>query len=430
MENKTVGITGPISEINFGDYAMLINNLYDLGVKNVIIFSYNSGFSKQIVDEYLLDFNVEIIEIYLNTMDGPKASEVANKVGYLPFNFPTVTPIDVMYNIKNIDELKKKISEIDLLLVNGGGYFNHLWNNSLWRSSMLQKIIAPILVANQQNKKIVFTGNGIGPFEQSEEFFNYFFNYLKAPVIAVRDRMYSSVYLKRIGYTEDKINFIPDDLYIINSKIINLPLKQTLNLDGRKYIILELYYSLEELEMYMDNIKEFSKQMFEKYKLSIVFVPFDFDRGGMWQGELLSKELKNFYLYDLNNVGYLPIQDLIQLIKGSELVVCSRYHALVLSIGNAVPVVNTIKKVCDDHRYYLNKNYGLLEYAFENINFDELKFLKIDFLQTLEFISNNFKEIIDYQKTIFESNVFLENKNKLREIRNEYIEKNVMEYIK
>ena len=32
-----IGITGPISESNFGDFAMFVNNVYDLNFKNIIL---------------------------------------------------------------------------------------------------------------------------------------------------------------------------------------------------------------------------------------------------------------------------------------------------------------------------------------------------------------------------------------------------------
>ncbi len=61
------------------------------------------------------------------------------KVGLLPFNPPTLTPIDILHQVENYKEIESSIAEIDVLIVNGGGYFNHLWNNSLWRNDMLKK---------------------------------------------------------------------------------------------------------------------------------------------------------------------------------------------------------------------------------------------------------------------------------------------------
>jgi polysaccharide pyruvyl transferase WcaK-like protein len=143
----------------------------------------------------------------------------------------------------------------------------------------------------------------------------------------------------------------------------------------------------------------------------------------MWQGEYLSSELRNFYLCDLNLTGYLPIQDAHQIIKNAELVVCTRYHAMVLAVGAGVPVINTIKKVCDDHRYYFNKNYGLLEYAFEGLEFNVMDFMKINFIDTLKFLQENLVEVIKVQKELYNSDHYKDNKENLLSIRREYLSK-------
>jgi polysaccharide pyruvyl transferase WcaK-like protein len=428
-ESFRIGITGPISEINFGDYAMFINNIYDIDIKSITVFSYNKGFSEIILNDYCKAYDVKTVEVRLkdsNRSDVELLGEMKDKakVGFLPFNPPTETPLDILYRVDNLDEIKKHIDNIDVLLVNGGGYFNHLWNNSLWRSDMLKKIIAPILIASQKNKKIYFTGNSFGPFDQSEEYFNYVFNYLKNTTFAVRDRMYSEVYLSRLNISKNNISFIPDDLFIINDSLLKLPTHDMVDLSrSDKYIVLEVYYPLEEIKDYVEKLKEFSDKIYAKYGLSIVFIPFDFQRGGMWQGEYLSKELSNFYLCDLNLAGYLPIQDAYQIIKNAELVICTRYHAMVLSVGAGVPVVNTIKKVCDDHRYYFNKNYGLLEYAFQSLEFNEMDFMRIDFLDTLNYLEENILDVIRIQKSLYDTEQFNKNRENLKKIRLNYLDK-------
>ncbi|VYU41645.1 hypothetical protein [Clostridium tertium] len=426
-KNIRIGFTGPISEINFGDYAMFINNVYDIGIKNITIFSYNKEFSENIIKDYFNGFNISLVEVELLEKKYDEVKEDKKKsipkVGILPFNHPTETPIDILYRIKNLYEIRKYIKEIDLLIVSGGGYFNHLWNNSLWRSDMLKKIVAPMIIAKQFNKKIIFTANSFGPFDQSEEFFNYLFNYLKNTTFAVRDRMYSRGYLERINIESSQIKFLPDDLYIINEDIIKLPSKNNLDINRLgKYIAVEIYLSLDDIKKYISDIKRFSDNIYARYGLSIVFIPFDFERGGMWQCDYLKENLKNFYFYDINKTGYMPIQDLYKIIKNAEMVLCTRYHALVLSVGYDIPVVNIIKKVCDDNRYYFNKNYGLLEYAFDGLEFNEMDYIKIDFLETLKYIENNFYDIIKKQKEIYKSNIYNYNKKNLKKIRKEYLE--------
>lgn len=430
-KNVRVGITGPISEINFGDYAMLINNIFDININDVIIFSYNKGFSDVIQEDYCKDYKIQAVEVKLypdNEERTLRDRTEEKKVGFLPFKPPTDTPIDILYRIENIDEIRDYIDSIDVLVVNGGGYFNHLWNNSIWRSDMLKKIIAPILIASQKNKKIIFTGNSFGPFDESEEFFKYMFHYFKNATFAVRDKLYSESYLLQLGIKENKIHFIPDDLLLINEDILSFPLRNKLIEQNNigKYIVLEAYYSLEELKMYKKELKTFSDNMYTKYGFSIVFLPFDFGNGGMNQGEFLDKELNKFYLYDLNIAGYLPIQDAYHIIKNAELVICTRYHAMVLAVGAGVPVVNTIKKVIGDHRYYYNKNYGLLEYTFDGIEFNEMDFIKINFLETLTYLEINIQEVIVKQREVYKSEQYTVNKKKLKENRLDYL-KNISE---
>lgn len=420
-EKQKIGVTGPISETNFGDYAMFINNFYDLSPDEITIFSYNKGFSQKIINDYLSRIKTTVIEVKL-TQREIQDQKSKPKVGFLPFNYPTDTPLDILYRVENIEEIRDEVNKIDIMIVNGGGYFNHLWNNSLWRSDMLRKIITPILIANQMNKAIYFTGNGIGPFDQSEEFFNYIFNYLKNVTYAVRDRLYSKKYLQKIGISKDKVKFIPDDLYFINQEILNHPIsdaERLLNIG--KYVLLELYYPLDEIKKYENAIIQFCENIYKNHGLSIVFVPFDFERGGTWQGEYLSEKITNFYMYDLSKSGYLPIQDIYLLIKNAELVICNRYHAQVLAISAGVPVVNVLKKVCDDHRYYFNKNYGLLEYSFDGMNFNEMDFLHLNLKSCLKFLEQNLESVIANQKKLFSSSKYKQNKIELQKIRNDYL---------
>lgn len=425
-ENLRLGITGPISEVNFGDYAMFINNIYDINIKDITIFIYNKGFSETIIKDYCDEFNIETVEIKLKQNNSIISDDMESKpkVGFLPFRYPTDTPLDILYRVDNLDEVGNYIDDIDVLIVNGGGYFNHLWNNSLWRSDMLKKIIAPILLASQKHKKIIFTGNSFGPFDQSEEFFTYLFNYLNNVTFAVRDRMYSEKYLKRIGISSDNIHFIPDDLYFINKTILSKPnnIPETI-LKAGKYIVLELYFPIDELKKCRHELKRFSNSIYERYGLSIIFIPFDFDRGGMWQGEYLKDIMNNFYMYSLNEKGYLPIEDIYNIINNSEMVICTRYHALVLAISSGIPVINIMKKVCDDYRYYFNKNYGLLEYTFDGLMFNEMDFLKIDLVDTLKYLEENFSEIIKKQKELYSSVVYVENVDKLKKCRLKYFDK-------
>lgn len=156
MKNMKIGITGPISESNFGDYAMFVNNIYDLNLKDIILFVYNEDVLAPICKDYLGQYNFEIQIISFlenNKIDNHLNDRISQKVGFQTFRFPTYTPLDILYSVSNLKEIEEKIDKIDILIVSGGGYFNHLWNNSLWRSSMLKKIMVPIILASKKIKK-------------------------------------------------------------------------------------------------------------------------------------------------------------------------------------------------------------------------------------------------------------------------------------
>src|SRR5690606_38158704 len=98
-----------MSEINFGDYAMVINNIYDLNIKNITLFTYNKGFSDLINKEYCNSFDINTIEVKLSPstlvkLENNSDQSEKQRVGFLPFNFPTETPIDLLYRVENIDE--------------------------------------------------------------------------------------------------------------------------------------------------------------------------------------------------------------------------------------------------------------------------------------------------------------------------------------
>src|SRR5690625_3026658 len=112
--NKKIAFTGPFGDINFGDYGMVINNIYDFDVKNVVLFTYNSEFSNFIKEEYLEDYNIDTIEVNIKKL--PHGGEY-------PY-----TPIELISLTENIEEIKDSFEGVDQLIINGGGYFNGLWS--------------------------------------------------------------------------------------------------------------------------------------------------------------------------------------------------------------------------------------------------------------------------------------------------------------
>ena len=439
-----IGITGPISEINFGDYAMFINNMFLLGkVHEYYLFYYSkinvTAFDK-IILKYLEDFNIKKIEVKL------KSYQKTNKVAKMKIlikkvlNFlrlkkllnkvinvlrssqnifqPIDTPIDVLSKISNLNELIDSITEIEVLVVNGGGYFNKLWHENMQNEFF--KIICPILIANQLKKKLSFTGNSYGPFDKSNEFFKVFFNSLNNVDFGCRDNMLSPGYMRSIGIGGSKIKIIPDDLFIIEEELIKR--KNEFNPPFKKYIFFETYISVQQLKMIEMELISFTNEIYEKFKLSVVFVPFQKGHTGEKQGKYLETILNpsNFFLYNINNEGFPEFNDLYHLIKNADFVIGSRYHSLVLATSLKIPVVNIMIKTMGDYRYYYNKNQGLLDMIFKNQQFDYRNFLKLGLRTFLREFVNSYSFLKKYQHELFDNELFLTRKSELYRERKSY----------
>lgn len=403
IKQKRYAFTGPFADINFGDYAMLINNIYDLNINECTIFSYDTHFSKSIKEDYLDSIDINILEVNLIEKEIDKKN---------------ITPFEILNFVKNKGTLYDEIDKIDTLIVNGGGYFNGLWSMP-HRIERLTKIIVPILIANQLNKEIIFTGNGYGPFGEDEEFFSTIFNVLKNVSYGSRDNLYSPVWLNKLGVKSNSVELVPDDLLIVNSKLKNMP--QKFDIQSNKYIVMETYLSIDYLKENIDSIKSFSEVIKQNYNMDIVFLPLNLEHGGMNQALYLKEELDNYEFVDIRKTGYLPIQDAGNIIHNAELVICSRYHALVFALSNKTPVISVLKEVMQSNKYYYNKNFGVLRQVFDKLTIHEHMYLAENYIESLDHIKNNFAEIIKYQKNNYNDTKFDENIITQGEVREAYL---------
>lgn len=401
-----IAVTGPFTDINFGDYAMLVNNAYDLGANNLLLFSYDKSFLGALEKDYFQNFNIKIAETVIK--DGMKDIFSTRK---------NLTPFDLLEYVSNLDEITQKLSEVDVLLVNGGGYFNGLWALP-HRIERLTQIIIPILVASRLNKKIIFSGNGFGPFDESSEFFACLFGALKNIKFSCRDNLYSPIWLRQLGVSDDQLDFIPDDLLLINENLTSFPTSFVVN--AKDYIVLETYLPVEFIEENIEFFIVFSNKMYDDYGLHIVFLPFHLANGGADQGRLLSQYLDKFEFVDISEKGYLPIQDAVKIIENAKLVISNRYHAVVLSLKCATPTVSVLKDVIGDKRYYYNKNRGVLDQVLNGTYVNEKFYFCSDYLIALDYVANNFLEIISHQNKNYES-VHSVNINKLSQVRSDFI---------
>ena len=401
-----VGFVGPYSTANLGDYAMLVNNIYDLKCHNVTVFTYSQKFPKISLDLYCDKYNIEYIE--------PKLKDDL-EWDYLNKN-NNLTPMDILFCLENIEELENSIKKLDVVIVSGGGWLNHFWAK---RKDKVFKIMTPLLIAQQLNKKIVFTANGIGPFDDTKEFYQYFFSYIYSAELAVRDKFTSTYYLKEVGVSENKVKYLPDDLYIINKSILNF--KRNFEVKSLNYIVMEMFYPMDILQQNINKIKEFAKEIKEKYNLDIVFLPYDLVFYGLDQARYLHKNISNSELIDIESIGFLPIHDAFHIIKNAKFMLSSRYHGLVLSLAAQTPVIYRTLPTNNDMRYSYSKAVGLIRRVFDGIEIDEHKFIETDLNTTLNKISQNLNELVTYQQEKFFNRKYSDNRDYLEIDRIKYL---------
>lgn len=403
-----LGYIGPFGDSNFGDYAMLINDILDIGEKNIIIYTYNIDNTKSICSQYLKNFNIEYVGIDIEKPYINYSKEY--KVEYNTYSF---VPMEIYKYIKNITDLSLKVREIDKLVVIGGGYFNHLWN-AKHRQYKLLAIIATILKANEYNKEIFFLGNTYGPFLESEEMFKLFFSYLNNTVFATRDNIFSPIWFKDISDSE--LYLLPDDLYFLNKmfKPINYEKKNN-------YIILEVYYSIKELEDDIEIYKFFVKKIKDKYDLDVIFFPFDIQYGGEKQGKYLYSKIEELEYFSIHNNKFVKIEDTLGIVKNATLILCNRYHLFVFAIANNVPVIQILKNVLENKTYYYTKSKGVLDQVFKNQYYEEELFLSLSVSDCFNDVINNLENIVDNQNKLFNKQK-KENEKMMLRRRNEFLE--------
>jgi hypothetical protein len=207
------------------------------------------------------------------------------------------------------------------------------------------------------------------------------------------------MWLRQIGVAPELIANVPDDLLFPNKSFQT----KKYPIVKRKYIVLETYLPIEYIQKNIETFRSFSKKLYDNYNLDIVFLPFNLEWGGMDQGLFLSEKLNHFELFDINQTGYLRVEDALSIIENAELIVCSRYHALVVALGVHTPVVSVIRNIAGDKRYHYNKNGGILRNFFAGIPIDEKNYIRLDYLEALDYIINSLPEIISIQKKNFKT---------------------------
>lgn len=384
-----VGFSGPFGDSNFGDYGMLVNNIYALGdVSGVTVYSYDDVTVGAFWEEYLtgvdsarytVEFEVARLERLFEEGRNP-------------------TPLEILDAVVNLNALEQSVGGLDVMVVNGGGYWNELWCQP-HRIEKLLTILVPVLIAQAFGVRIVFTSNGFGPFGPRSRFLIDLLPALNAD-FHVRDLVRSPAELRRMGVSDNRINFAPDDLFFYDRVLCERPV-ETLNLP-ESYIVFETYRPLDVLQEMRDELALLGSSM-KSRGIEIVVLPLYGGRGGADQGDWLAGEF-GWKQYEVGAGGFLRLEDASTVIGGAQLVACDRYHAAVLALSRRVPVVHSLRDVSGDKQYYYSKSMGAAYTAWgDRPKGSPHVSMSRSLETTLSRCSSNFEEVTSVQREMHDA---------------------------
>ena len=397
-----IGFTGPYATANFGDWAMLVNNIFDFGIDNeFVVFTYSYDFPHNVIKHYFSDNKVSLVTVLAD--DSEQCAE-----GLFPLN--------MLSCVQNKDVLLHVISDLDVLVVSGGGWIDDCWCN---RTSKLIKVFAPILLAAQSGVPVRFMAQGIGPVHVLSDTLRFCLNYLpEDTVFSVRDEYCSRVYLQKLIQDKYTIQLLPDDLAVINAAIKSSASDNPLGIDS-PYVVLVVNDDLASLSRQVNSFQEFAQKLAERYNYKTVLLPFDLVWFGEEQSYFLHNNILNSYLVDIQKNRFVSVEDTVSIIEGAQLVLTGRHHAAVVAMQAHTPFIVKLDK--GRQMYAYNKAYGVLNCFMRNICFEDSLFIRSEWQDIFDCVSDCCDEIIQKQKTVFASSVFQNNEKEMAKLRTEYI---------
>lgn len=406
---KRIGYVGPFCDSNFGDINMAINDILDIGYKDIAVFTMNPKSFAEASQRYLQDFKVDIIEIHLSE----------RLVKSIERNEQPSTPLELLNYIENRKEIQEHIEALDKLVVTGGGFLNDLWF-SPHRIGRLSSILAPVILASNIGIKVVFMANTFGPFENSKLLFSSIFTEINhSASLATRDNYLSRPNLRMLGI-EQPCKYLPDDLYFPNPRM--LVGKSTIceNIPEEPYFVLELHSHTDELISKMNYIVSFVSALQTEHGLRCVFLPLDKGFGGESQADILKASIPEIEVVK-NKEAFLPFEKALSIVKNASFVLCQRYHLFLIAVANNIPTVQILRKVCNSYSYYYTKGIGLLESVFHTQNWEASQFMYLNLETALSTIPRELGSIKSKHKSLY--NQKKENcESTMRNLRIEYIE--------
>lgn len=250
------------------------------------------------------------------------------------------------------------LKSADLLFNVGGGNLN-----SIWRFGGLYAKGLTYLVCSLLKKRVILSGQTIGPFTTwlDRKFARYVLN--KVDVITLRDTVSKSV-LESIGVTKPIIKETADDAVLLPcatpEEVKAVFIKEKINehypLIGINMLGLD-YFSTTKLNKAKQILAEVADHLISELDARIVFIPMEYlagadDRAAMFEilGLMQHKDKIRIIMNEYND------KTLKGIIGQMDLVIGLRYHFIVFATTMQVPSIGIYLD-----QYYAIKIKGILE---------------------------------------------------------------------
>lgn len=261
------------------------------------------------------------------------------------------------------------IAAQDLVHISGGGNLNSLFPRELYARALV------IRLAKILGKPILVTSQTIGPLTDEADKRVAGTSLDAASVITVRDRNFSPRVLEELGVTGPQISIAPDDAFFLEPPPRDLLAPYLIpgrNETGKLKVGVSLHRWATGASGALSQIVTGALvELAEQIPLEVYFIPHLFMDNNALDDGLYMREIADrlppeiarrvITREDIERYPH-PIKE--PLIKGltaaMELVIATRYHALVFALSSGVPA---LALNYDD--YYATKNRGVLELMWE-----------------------------------------------------------------
>lgn len=240
----------------------------------------------------------------------------------------------------NILSVTKAIKSSKMLIVGGGT----LIQDSTSTKSLMY-YLAVIKLAQMFKKKVMLYANGIGPIKKENiKITKKILN--KVDLITLREEM-SLAELKKIGVDKPKILVTADSVFGIDYD------KNTY--EKNKYQLVSVRNHKRLGKNFCADIASLCDEMYEKYGISTVFIPFQKKNDTQITEQIRSLMKSESEVFDTE----CDFSELMALIENARLCIGMRLHSLIYSVISKVPCVGLVydQKVKAFMDYIEQKNY-------------------------------------------------------------------------